>query len=58
VHLVFLVLTPEEDYSPQLQIMAGLSKNLTQAAVREQLLSARDEEGLWALLHDAITRPA
>jgi mannitol/fructose-specific phosphotransferase system IIA component (Ntr-type) len=58
VHLVFLVLTPEEDYSRQLQIMAGLSKNLTQRAVREQLLSARDEDGLWALLHDVITRPA
>jgi mannitol/fructose-specific phosphotransferase system IIA component (Ntr-type) len=58
VHLVFLVLTPEEDYSRQLQIMAVLSKNLTQRAVREQLLSARDEDGLWALLHDVITRPA
>ena len=57
VHLVFLVLTPEEDYSGQLKIMAGLSKCLTEPAVREQLLRVRDEDELWALIRDAITKP-
>ncbi|MHC4925678.1 MAG: PTS sugar transporter subunit IIA, partial [Planctomycetota bacterium] len=54
VHLVFLVLTPEEDYSRQLQIMAGLSKSLIQAEVRQRLLQARHDEELWAAVQDVI----
>jgi Kef-type K+ transport system membrane component KefB/mannitol/fructose-specific phosphotransferase system IIA component len=54
VHLVFLLLTPEADYGRQLQIIAGLSRNLADDEIRERLLHAAREEDLWALLRDVI----
>ena len=52
VHLVFLLLSPEEDYGLQLQILATLSKRCADEGFRERLMKASSEAGVWEILQE------
>ena len=53
VHVMFLLLSPDEDDGPQLQILAALARGLSHGAVRE-LIRADSEGELWETLENAL----
>jgi len=53
VHLIFLLLSPDEDYGQQLQVLASLSKHCAEASFRDRLFSASSEEAVWRILQEA-----
>lgn len=52
VHLVFLLLSTEENYGQQLQILATLSKHCGDEGFRERLTNAHSEERVWEILQE------
>lgn len=54
VQLVFLLLTPVQDEGAQLQILSGIARTLTDAAVRDAIVQADDPDDLWQRLQDAL----
>jgi Kef-type K+ transport system membrane component KefB/mannitol/fructose-specific phosphotransferase system IIA component len=53
VHLVFLVVTPDDRQEHQLQIIAAISRALSDPATRARLMAAPDEGQAWAALEEA-----
>ncbi|MBD3271656.1 MAG: hypothetical protein GF384_03855, partial [Elusimicrobia bacterium] len=45
--LIFLILSPEDDYDSQIQILASIAKSMSDEKVRGLMLEARDERELW-----------
>ena len=54
VHLVFLLLTPEDEHGLQLQIVAAIAHGLSDAEARERVEQAESDTELWAALGEAI----
>jgi PTS system fructose-specific IIC component len=54
VHLVFLLLTPEQEEGLQLQILAALAQAMLAPEGRERLLRAGTASALRAALEDAL----
>ncbi|MDA1080295.1 MAG: PTS sugar transporter subunit IIA [Gemmatimonadetes bacterium] len=54
VHLIFLILTPEENTGLQLQILAGLAGGLHPRPARERLIKAESDKEVWEALGDAL----
>ena len=54
VHLVFLLLTPEDEHGLQLQIVAAIAHGLSDAEARERVVQAESDTELWAALGEAI----
>ena len=54
VHLVFLVLTPEDEHGLQLQILAAIAQGLADEEARERVLQAESDRELWTALGEAI----
>ena len=54
VHLVFLLLTPEDEHGLQLQIVAAIAHGLSEAEARERVEQAESDTELWAALGEAI----
>lgn len=52
VHLVFLLLSTEENYGRQLQILATLAKHCSDEGFRERLTNATSEEAVWKILQE------
>ena len=54
VHLVFLLLTPEQDDGLQLQILAAIARGMANADAREHVASAESHREVWAALKEAL----
>jgi Kef-type K+ transport system membrane component KefB len=54
VHLVFLLLTPIDEHGLQLQILAALARTLSHGAIRDLLIAADSDEGVWARLVETL----
>lgn len=55
-HLIFLVLTAEDDTDSQLQILAAIARALSAPEVNRSLMEADNPEDVWACLHDHLPR--
>ena len=55
VHLVFLLLTPTQDEGAQLQILAALARTMGEEEVRNAIVQAPNEQGLWRLLQETLS---
>jgi Kef-type K+ transport system membrane component KefB/mannitol/fructose-specific phosphotransferase system IIA component (Ntr-type) len=53
-HLIFLILTPEEDNGLQVQILGALAHGLQDEELRHRLIAARDEQEAWSVLRQAL----
>jgi mannitol/fructose-specific phosphotransferase system IIA component (Ntr-type) len=54
VHLVFLILTPEDEHGLQLQILAAIAQGLADEEARERVLHAESDREMWGALGEAI----
>ncbi|MGE5307713.1 MAG: cation:proton antiporter [Deltaproteobacteria bacterium] len=54
--LVFLILTPPEDDSIQVQILRLIARTMSEEANRDEVLRARDRDQIWELLHKFFTK--
>ncbi|MBU1124567.1 MAG: cation:proton antiporter [Candidatus Omnitrophica bacterium] len=50
--LVFLILTPEEDYDTQVKILRCIAKAMGDVQIRNAILTAEDSHDIWPLLQD------
>ncbi|MBD3246715.1 MAG: hypothetical protein GF333_06840 [Candidatus Omnitrophica bacterium] len=46
-HFIFLILSSQDDYDSQVQILASLAKTMSEKSAREQILQAGDEHAIW-----------
>ncbi|MFH2145189.1 MAG: cation:proton antiporter [Candidatus Omnitrophota bacterium] len=53
-HFIFLILTPEDDYDSQVQILGVIAKAFSESAFREVLLKAADSNAIWSVLQKAF----
>ncbi|MCE5325848.1 MAG: cation:proton antiporter [Planctomycetaceae bacterium] len=56
VHLVFMILTPQQQDELQVQILGSIAAALENPQVQQRLLSAKDEPAAWAILREVYTR--
>ncbi|MCE5277482.1 MAG: cation:proton antiporter [Planctomycetaceae bacterium] len=56
VHLVFMILTPQQQDELQVQILGSLAAGLENPQVQQRLLAAKDESTAWAILREVFTR--
>lgn len=54
VHLVFLLLSPVDEHGLQLQVLAALARTLSHGAIRDLLIAADSDEGVWARLEETL----
>ena len=54
VHLVFLLVTPEQERGLQVQILAAIARGLGNRAMRDRLVKAESDGEVWALLAEAL----
>lgn len=52
---IFLILTPQEDDEVQVQLLASIAKMMIDKQNRTEILEAQDLEGIWSVLHRALT---
>lgn len=54
VHFIFLILTPEEGYDTQVQILSFIAKAMSEAETRSLIADAEEEHGIWDVLRRAF----
>ena len=54
-HFIFLILTPQDDYESQLQILGVVARAFSQSIFRETLLKAADRHAVWLVLQKAFS---
>lgn len=50
VHFIFLILTPQDDYDTQVQILGSIAKTMSDAQMRNSLLETQDAHDIWEIL--------
>ncbi len=51
---IFLILTPENDYDSQMQILSNIARTMSEENIRNLIMQARDEDDIWLLFQDAF----
>jgi mannitol/fructose-specific phosphotransferase system IIA component (Ntr-type) len=54
-HFIFLILTPENDYDAQIQVLSLIAKTITNPKTRERLMQLTDAGGIWYTLHEQFS---
>lgn len=48
--LIFLILTPKDDYDSQVQILGFIAKAMSDKKIRDAIIQAEDEHAIWSFL--------
>lgn len=55
VHLIFLILTPADDYDSQVQILSVIARALTDESIKKSFLKATDNHGVWSIMQNIFS---
>ena len=47
---IFLILTPEDDYDTQVQVLGAIARTMSDQQVRSAMINAADSHAIWAIL--------
>ena len=50
IHFIFLILTPQDDYDTQVQILSAIAKTMSKASIRDSILETQDSHDIWEIL--------
>jgi Kef-type K+ transport system membrane component KefB len=53
-HFIFLILTPEDDYDSQVQILGVIAKTFSEAVFRDSILKAADSNAIWSVFQNTF----